>query len=149
MNAHKKTGEAAPRGRPPKPAPLSAAERARRYRAKQKAAGLMKRYVDPAQDTTATADLAYWIARSQSVGDELRTASSARDYFKSEVERLHLENEQLWARMREAEQINTIQLKELIVTKDKLAALQRQTADGKARTGGVPAPRTRKPRQRK
>jgi hypothetical protein len=43
------------RGRPPQDGALNAAERARRYRAKQKAAGLIKRYVVP--ENTAATDL--------------------------------------------------------------------------------------------
>ena len=44
------------RGRPKKEDAMSAAERARRYRKNQKAAGLIKRYVTENTDTSATED---------------------------------------------------------------------------------------------
>ena len=50
------------RGRPKKEDAMSAAERARRYRKNQKAAGLIKRYVTENTDTSATEDISFWIA---------------------------------------------------------------------------------------
>jgi DNA uptake protein ComE-like DNA-binding protein len=81
---------------------------------------------------TDAEDLAHYIARNQALGELLTKAESARDFYKSEVERLHTENDGLLARSREAEQYGTIKSKELIVMRDKLSALENLDASAAA-----------------
>ncbi|MBK9346895.1 MAG: hypothetical protein IPN06_10960 [Burkholderiales bacterium] len=57
------------RGRPKKEDAMSAAERARRYRKNQKAAGLIKRYVTENTDPSATEDISFWIADNKRMGN--------------------------------------------------------------------------------
>lgn len=102
------------RGRPAKEHALTGADRAKRYREKQKAAGLIKRYV-VTENTNSV----------QEMREVLSKAIAARDFFKSEVERLHAENEKLWAESKKTEQHLSITTKELIVTRDKLSALRK------------------------
>jgi len=115
-------------GRPKKTTPLSDAERARRYREKQKAAGLSKQYVsmkDAGSDQQT--ELAYWIADSKRLGELLRTTKSEHDFLKSQVQRLQQENDMLLDRAKEAERFTTNCLKDLIVTRHELAELRRQS----------------------
>ena len=108
------------RGRPKKEDAMSAAERARRYRKNQKAAGLIKRYVTENTDPSATEDISFWIADNKRMGELLREAISQRDYLKSQVERLHQENDDLLNRAKNAEYANTVSLKDLIVMRHEL-----------------------------
>jgi len=113
------------RGRPPKEGALSGAERARRYREKQKAAGLIKRYVVTDNNEPRLAeDLDYWIANNKRIGELLSQANSERDYLKGEVERLHRENDSLLARSKEAERYSAIKEKELIVARQQASRTQ-------------------------
>lgn len=115
------------RGRPPKDDALSAAERARRYRAKQKAAGLMiKRYAVTVNDFTDLDNLAFYKNSCATLDEQLRQAIAARDDYKSEIDRLHAENERLWADMKEVQRYSAIKEKELIVTRDKLLVLTKK-----------------------
>ena len=108
------------RGRPKMEGAMSGAERARRYREKQKAAGLTKRYVTENIDTDPEQDVAFWMAENQRLKELLRQAISKHDYFQSEVARLHKENDDLLDRARSAEYANTVSLKDLIVMRHKL-----------------------------
>ena len=117
------------RGRPPKEGALSSAERARRYREKQKAAGLIKRYVVTDNNEPSLAeDLDYWIANNKRIGELLSQANSERDYLKGEVERLHRENASLLARSKEAEKYSAIKEKELILTRQQASRTQEALA---------------------
>jgi len=130
------------RGRPPKEGALSGAERARRYRKKQKAAGLIKRYVVTDNNAPSLAeDLDYWIANNKRIGELLSKANSERDYLKGEVERLHRENESLWARSKEAERYSAIKEKELIVARQEAS----RTQEALAAPSPLPLPVTKLP----
>lgn len=146
------------RGRPAKVDALTPSARAKRYREKQKAAGLSKRYVVTANTGSGTPDAqsdrtALLNARSTR-GAFYDDAQSERDFYTSEIDRLNQKNAQLASRMREAEQVNIIKIKELIVLRDALSGLQKSHAQALAllRHHGIadtsPVPSTvRKPRR--
>jgi len=104
------------RGRPKKVDAMTGAERARRYRAKQKAVALIK------SDVTENVDP----IRIDELTELLRKAVGERDYFKAEVRRLERANDELLARTIESERFHTITQKDLIVVGQQLAELQRQ-----------------------
>lgn len=109
------------RGRPKKEDALTPADRARRYRENQKAAGLTKKYVTEKNDADADPDLE---SENKRLHELLREMTADRDFFKSETRRLHSENNELLQRAKEAEHLNTVNLKDIIVMRHELKACQ-------------------------
>lgn len=135
MSKPKAKEELKPRGRPKKDDALTAAERARRYREKQKADGYIKRYVTKNTDQPEEQDLQYWISNFNRVSDVLRDKTAECVNFRIEVARLHKENDSLLARAVEAERFHTNSLKELVVTRQKLKDLERKPVEAQSKSG--------------
>jgi hypothetical protein len=108
-----------PRGRPPLVNPLSGAERARRHRAKlqaKHAAPQSGREENPCQQIIKSD-----VTNIRDIAERLAQVAGERDYLRFEVERLHNENDKLFAELKYEAQLHTITIKSHIVAKDRIA----------------------------